>query len=112
MLQRDYIQELLEPLRLMIVRDKKRLEVGESIDISELEHEIAQLLELDASYALCLDPHSLASMVLLCGIGSEAADDMAEALDLLSEMYSRKDNVAGADLRHQQAQALRELHAE
>lgn len=107
MIHKDYLEEILQNFSGK-VRDALReiIEGNNSDGCEQAEQAIAQLLELNPSFALSLDPTSLVMMLKLNGVGYSVAHYVGYTLNLLSEVYARLENVPLSELRLAQAQAL------
>ncbi len=107
MLHRDYLEEMIESFTLEVTQHLPiALQDDNQNAIDASETSVARLLELDPSYALGLAPQSLVMMLQLNGVGYALASYAAYVLHRLSEAYRLQGNIATADLREQQAQAL------
>ncbi len=107
MLHRDFLEEMIENFTQEIVQHlPAALQDGNKEAVGASEESVARLLELDPSYALGLAPESLVMMLQLNGIGYALASYAAYVLNRLSEAYKLQGDVATAQLREAQAQAL------
>ncbi len=107
MLRRDFLEEMIDTFTLEVTQHLPiALQEGNQDAIDSTEASVARLLELDPSYALGLAPQSLVMMLQLNGVGYALASYAAYVLHRVSEAYASKGDMATADLREQQAQAI------
>lgn len=108
MLQRDYILEIVGQFVEGVSDALRRAVAGEAAGAADVERQIGELLDLDASTALSLSPDSLVTMMVLSGMGDSVASYVCYALERLSQLYERDGNEDLAGLRRIQAKAVAE----
>ncbi len=107
MLHRDFLEEMIENFTREVVQHLPvAIQNGDKEAMDSTEASVARLLELDPSYALGLAPQSLVMMLQLNGVGYALASYAAYVLHRLSEAYAAQGDMATAELREQQAQAI------
>lgn len=107
MLQRDYIVAMLKQLSEVLTRYLRPAVVdADSTAIDEVEGAIGNLLNLEGSVALSLDPNSLVTMFELSGIADSVAGYVSYVLVRLGDAYDQQGNGERAQLRRAQAQAI------
>ena len=108
MLQRDYILEIVGQFVEGVSDAFRRAVSGDVTGAADVERQIGELLDLDASTALALAPDSLVTMMLLSGMGDSVASYVCYALERLSGLYEREGDEDLAGLRRIQARAVAE----
>lgn len=108
MLQRDYILEIVGQFVEGVSDAFRRAVSGDVTGAADVERQIGELLDLDASTALALAPDSLVMMMLLSGMGDSVASYVCYALERLSGLYEREGDEDLAGLRRIQARAVAE----
>lgn len=107
MLQRDYIVAMLKQLSEVLTRYLRPAVVdADSTAIDEVEGAIGNLMNLEGSVALSLDPNSLVTMFELSGIADSVAGYVSYVLVRLGDAYDQQGNGERAQLRRAQAQAI------
>lgn len=107
MLQRDYIVAMLKQLSEVLTRYLCPAVVdADSTAIDEVEGAIGNLMNLEGSVALSLDPNSLVTMFELSGIADSVAGYVSYVLVRLGDAYDQQGNGERAQLRRAQAQAI------
>lgn len=107
MLQRDYIVVMLKQLSEVLTRYLRPAVVdADSTAIDEVEGAIGNLMNLEGSVALSLDPNSLVTMFELSGIADSVAGYVSYVLVRLGDAYDQQGNGERAQLRRAQAQAI------
>lgn len=107
MLQRDYIVAMLKQLSEVLTRYLRPAVVdADSTAIDEVEGAIGNLMNLEGSVALSLDPNSLVTMFELSGIADSVAGYVSYVLVRLGDAYDQHGNGERAQLRRAQAQAI------
>ena len=106
MLQRDYILEIIDAFVGGVSDARRRALAGEDGARSDVERQVAELLELDPQTALALSPDSLVTMMVLSGMGDSVASYVCYALDRLATVYDRAGDEDTAGLRRLQARAV------
>lgn len=107
MLQRDYIVAKLKQLSEVLTRYLRPAVVdADSTAIDEVEGAIGNLMNLEGSVALSLDPNSLVTMFELSGIADSVAGYVSYVLVRLGDAYDQQGNGERAQLRRAQAQAI------
>lgn len=107
MLQHDYLLEIIGQFVQTVTR--ALLQVFRDRDfsaISEIEHSVAELLDLDEETAMSLSPQSLVTMMTLSGVGESVASYAAYALDKVADAYELEGDDAKAEIRREQAAAI------
>lgn len=79
---------------------------ADSTAIDEVEGAIGNLMNLEGSVALSLDPNSLVTMFELSGIADSVAGYVSYVLVRLGDAYDQQGNGERAQLRRAQAQAI------
>ena len=108
MLQRDYILEIVGQFVDGVSDAFRRVAAGDVSGTDDVERQIGELLELDASTALALAPDSLVTMMVLSGMGDSVASYVCYALDRLARIYEGRGEDDLAGLRRLQAKAVAE----
>lgn len=108
MLQRDYIQEVVGRFVEGVSDALRRAVAGDVAGPSDVERQIGELLDLEASTALSLSPDSLVTMMVLSGMGDSVASYVCYALERLSRVYEGAGDEDLAGLRRLQARAVAE----
>ena len=108
MLQRDYILEIVDEFVGGVSDALRRVLAGEDGARSDVERQVAELLELEPQTALALSPDSLVTMMVLSGMGDSVASYVCYALDRLATVYDRAGDEDTAGLRRLQARAVAE----
>lgn len=107
MLQRDYIVAMLKQLSEVLTRYLRPAVVdADSTAIDEVEGAIGNLMNLEGSVALSLDPNSLVTMFELSSIADSVAGYVSYVLVRLGDAYDQQGNGERAQLRRAQAQAI------
>lgn len=108
MLQKDYILEIVGQFASGISRALRLAAKGDEDALTDVERQVAELVELDYETALSLAPDSLVTMMVLSGMGDSVASYVRYALDRVARLYERAGNEDLAGLRCLQARAVAE----
>lgn len=107
MLEHDYILEIISQFCEAVTRSLKHaIEHHDQESCTEVEREVAELIELDPATAMQLSPDSLVTMMLLSGMGESLADYVAFSLARLATVYDEMGQGDTAAIRRDQARAV------
>jgi hypothetical protein len=107
MLQRDYIEEIIERFVNAVMDPIRRALLDhDEVACESVEHQIAELMSLSPDTAMSLSPESLCTMMLLSGIGDSIAGYCCWSMLRLADAYEAMGKQDLADLRRAQAEAI------
>jgi len=107
MLQRDYIEEIIERFVNAILEPMRRALLEHDLAACEtIERQIAELMSLSPDTAMSLSPESLCTMMLLSGIGDSIAGYCCWSMLRLADAYDAMGKPDLAELRRAQAEAI------
>lgn len=108
MLQRDYLMQMIQQFIQAIINSRTTVQRNPQEAADSLENAIGQATDIDGATLLSLGPESIASVMQLSGVDPRVAGYIAYSLQLEADYLHQTGNVALADLRQQQAQAVAE----
>ena len=108
MLQRDYLMQMIQQFIQAIINSRTTVQRNPQEAADSLENAIGQATDIDGATLLSLGPESIASVMQLSGVDPRVAGYIAYSLQLEADYLHQAGNVALADLRQQQAQAVAE----
>ena len=107
MLEKDYIEELIEQFSTVVIDSLHLALIENNIDnLQAAEEAVGELVSLPASQALSLAPESLATLMQLTGVGDSVGGYAAYTLSRIGDIYKINGKEGLADLRYSQASCL------
>lgn len=107
MLERDYIEELIEQFSTIVVESLHLALVENKIEcVKDAEEAVADLVSLPANQALSLSPESLANIMLIGGVGDSVAGYAAYTLNKIADIYKMDGMDELSEIRRLQAERL------
>jgi hypothetical protein len=108
--QSDYVLRLIEQMGGLIRRATEQMRSGGAEEPYELaDQAIGLALDIDPAVASRLSPQSLVSLLELSNLDDRVIVLVAEALELEAEVLQSSGEMIAADVRREQASAVRSL---
>ncbi len=107
MLEHDYILEIIRQFCDAVTHSLRHaIDHHDQESCTEVEREVADLIELDPETAMQLSPDSLVTMMLLSGMGQSLGGYVAFSLGRLATVYDEMGQGDVAAIRRVQARAV------
>lgn len=108
--QSDYILRLIESMGSLIRQAMERFRVGSDEEPYELAGQALTLaLEMDPETVERLSPQSIAALLEMGSLDERVISLVADAIEVQAEVLERRGELVTADVRRQQATAVRAL---